>query len=404
MQENAAMEGSPTGPVERTSFVVRFDPIVHLGTRTAVGWTLDTAAPPSPDTPASSAAMAARALRAIRALRVHRSSDRRVVVVRVARSEGVLSAVRDVVAEVCGANGANADGLVLELDGSAGWGTWSRSLDDLRRLGVRFAADLDLGGWRWVGRLAGDTVHVRLRVGDAESGSLVHSCCRSLVNAGMDVVADGVASWESAFQLRRIGVRAAQGALFGPGAISPAVPPFAPRTDRGETWPVPQHEGERLALVLASGVLDTPAEPAFDFIARSVADACEAPMALVSIMDADRQWFKARHGLRVRETRRAHAFCAHTVCQPTPLVVVDARADSRFAESPLVTSPPHLRSYAGVPLLSSTGLAFGTVCVLDRRVRPFRNTHVQELEAAARLIADSLELRARRSEAGVLVT
>jgi EAL domain-containing protein (putative c-di-GMP-specific phosphodiesterase class I) len=398
MLDDTRAPGSPTAPPASPPLVVGFDPIVHLGTRTGIGWTVSAVGSTSANDSATSAALVARALGAIQALRQHRSSDRRFVVVRIARDERVLSAVSDVVSDIVSRIGSNADGLVLELDGSSGWGTWSRSLEALRRVGVRFAADLDCDGWRWIGRLAGDTAHVRLRVDDPEVGGLVRSCCRSLASAGIDVVADGVTSWATALQLRRIGVRAAQGALFGPRGSAPAAPTFAPSSDLNETWPVPHHEEERLALVLASGVLDTPAEPSFDFIARTVASACGAPMALVSIMDAERQWFKARHGLRVRETRRAHAFCAHTVCQPTPLVVVDARADARFADNPLVMFPPHLRSYAGVPLLSSTGLAFGTVCVLDRRVRRFENAQLQELEAAARLIADSLELRAGRAD------
>lgn len=131
------------------------------------------------------------------------------------------------------------------------------------------------------------------------------------------------------------------------------------------SYPVGEREAERLAAVLNCGILDTADDPKFDRITRIVCHALRVPMALISIVDERRQWFKSRHGLDVRETPREWAFCAHAVCGTAPFVVRDATADPAFSSNPLVTGPPHIRFYAGMPLLDRSGLALGTLCVLD---------------------------------------
>lgn len=130
---------------------------------------------------------------------------------------------------------------------------------------------------------------------------------------------------------------------------------------------LPPDEAERLKALQQLGVLDTPAEAAFDALARAAAAMCGAPIALVSLVDRDRQWFKAQVGLDgPRESPREQAFCAHAILQPEVFEVTDAQADPRFTGNPLVTGEPGIRFYAGVPVRLPGGAAVGTVCVIDR--------------------------------------
>ncbi|WP_376960198.1 EAL domain-containing protein [Azospirillum sp. A26] len=134
--------------------------------------------------------------------------------------------------------------------------------------------------------------------------------------------------------------------------------------------PVPAREEDRLATLQRYELLDTPAEAAFDQITRLAAKLLKVPVALISLVDRDRQWFKSRVGLPVQETPREHAFCAHALESDTLLVVGDAWQDERFADNPLVTGDPNIRFYAGAPLRTADGLALGTICVIDDQPRP----------------------------------
>ena len=125
--------------------------------------------------------------------------------------------------------------------------------------------------------------------------------------------------------------------------------------------PVPENEIERLEALHRCGILDTEPEPTFDEIASLAGQLCATPMALVSLVDADRQWFKARVGLPASETPRDLSFCAHAVASNEPLVVDDTLQDIRFASNPLVTSDPNIRFHAGVPLILDDGLTVGTL-------------------------------------------
>lgn len=129
-------------------------------------------------------------------------------------------------------------------------------------------------------------------------------------------------------------------------------------------------EGARLAALDRYAVLDTPAEAMFDRIARMAATALRAPMALVSLVDKDRQWFKARHGVAMPQTPRSQAFCTYTIQRDAVFVVPDATADPRFQENPLVTGAPGIRFYAGAPLRTPEGYRLGSVCVIDTVPRP----------------------------------
>lgn len=123
----------------------------------------------------------------------------------------------------------------------------------------------------------------------------------------------------------------------------------------------------RLSALAACGLLDSPPEPAFDSLVELAAFISGAPIALVSLVDRDRQWFKSSVGLsEMRETPRTVAFCAHTVAQRAPLEVRDAVRDARFSHNPLVTGEPFIRYYLGIPLFSHDGHPLGTLCIIDR--------------------------------------
>jgi PAS domain S-box-containing protein len=159
--------------------------------------------------------------------------------------------------------------------------------------------------------------------------------------------------------------------------------------------PVPANEAERLAALREYEVLDTPPEPAYDDLALLAARLCGVPIALVTLVDEDRQWFKAAVGLKLRSTPREHSFCARAICQPVPAVMVvpDAQADARFRANPLVTGEPHIRFYAGAPLVAPGGHALGTLCVIDRQPRTETAELRAALEALSRQVVAQLELR-----------
>lgn len=133
--------------------------------------------------------------------------------------------------------------------------------------------------------------------------------------------------------------------------------------------PLPSNELERLDALHALLILDTPPEQRFDRIVSFAAAEFDVPIALLSLVDADRQWFKARHGLDTCQTPRGEAFCAHALEMTQPLVVGDASTDPRFADNPLVTGPPGIRFYAGAPLAVTGGAVLGTLCIIDLKPR-----------------------------------
>jgi len=148
-------------------------------------------------------------------------------------------------------------------------------------------------------------------------------------------------------------------------------------------------------------ILDTPPDPAFDDITALAAHACKRPIALMSLVDADRQWFKSKRGLEATQTPRDIAFCAHAILNPSEVMVVpDAHRDERFADNPLVKNPPHIRFYAGAPLVTSGGDALGTLCVLDHQAGDLSHEESDSLRTLARLAMAELELR--RSDIAIL--
>lgn len=156
---------------------------------------------------------------------------------------------------------------------------------------------------------------------------------------------------------------------------------------------VPGGEPARLERLASYDVLDTPAEPQFDAITRLVAITLDTPIALISFVDRDRQWFKSRYGLDVEQTGRDLSFCRHSVADRQTLVVSDAMADPRFMNNPLVLEAPHIRFYAGVPLETPDGHALGTLCAIDRQPRELTDAQREALELFADQVMALLEFR-----------
>jgi len=163
--------------------------------------------------------------------------------------------------------------------------------------------------------------------------------------------------------------------------------------------PIPADEERRLALLKACRILYTPEEEAFDDVARLAADLCGAEIALITLVDADRQWFKAKVGVKETGTARDLSFCGHCIHHRNPFVVTDTLEDPRFRDNPLVVGEPHLRFYVGVPFLLDEGSAVGALSVADRVPRSITPRQLQALESLARQV--SRELRLRRDLARV---
>ncbi len=162
--------------------------------------------------------------------------------------------------------------------------------------------------------------------------------------------------------------------------------------------PVPANEQERVGALRASGIVDTAPERSYDQLAELAASICGTPIAIVSLIDSDRQWFKSKVGLSVTETSRDIAFCAHAIVHGDLLVVPDAATDQRFADNPLVTSDPHIRFYAGAPLVTPEGHALGTLCVLDHVPRQLSEQQLEALRVLSSQAVAQIELRKTKAE------
>lgn len=158
------------------------------------------------------------------------------------------------------------------------------------------------------------------------------------------------------------------------------------------SFPVPHNEAARLDELHRLQVLDTPADEATDRIVRLAAAVFHAPTAFISLVDADRQWFKARRGLDLSSTPREIAFCAYAIMADELMIVPDTVEDPRFRRNPLVTGGMRVRFYAGAPLVTSRGFAIGTLCVLDRIPHPpLTAPEKQLLTDLAALAVEALE-------------
>lgn len=286
-------------------------------------------------------------------------------------------------------------------------------LRELRRLGVKLSVD-DFGtGYTSLAllrrfefdelKIDGSFVSSMLR--SPTDSAIVHSILELGHRLGLSVVAECVEDGETAQLLAELGCDVLQGFYFGrPG---PA--------DEAERWleetaaeensssprgaiaaPIPKSEPKRLKTLRDLDILDTEPEPEFDDVAKLAATICGTPVALVSFVDADRQWFKSAFGIDVRETDRDSAFCAHAILHDSVMVVPDARRDQRFRDNPFVGGAPHIAFYAGAPLQTQEGLALGTVCVIDSKPRSMTDQQRHALESLAQIVMG--RLYSRRNE------
>jgi len=159
------------------------------------------------------------------------------------------------------------------------------------------------------------------------------------------------------------------------------------------TATMPSTETARLAALNRYAILDTEPEQSFDDLVVLASFVCRTPIATLSLVDDHRQWFKSKVGVEIRETPRDISFCAHAIQQEELFVVPDALADPRFKDNPLVLGDPHIRFYAGAPLIDEDGYALGTLCVMDRQPRELDDTQKEALFSLRRLALSQIELR-----------
>lgn len=157
--------------------------------------------------------------------------------------------------------------------------------------------------------------------------------------------------------------------------------------------PLPHDEAGRLQALADYCILDTEADADFDELTELVSIVLDVPIVLISLVDASRQWFKSRHGLAATETSREHSFCGHAILSQESLIVEDSLLDPRFADNPLVTGEPHVRFYAGAPLVTPSGHNIGTICAIDHEPRTLTPQQYRTLDIVSKQVVTQLELR-----------
>ncbi len=157
--------------------------------------------------------------------------------------------------------------------------------------------------------------------------------------------------------------------------------------------PTPKNERKRLEVLWQYDVLDTVPEQVFDDLTELAARICEAPIAMITLVDEKRQWFKSKVGVTISETSRDVSFCGHAILQQELFIVPDATRDERFANNPLVVTEPKIRFYAGAPLVTPDGHALGTLCVIDKVPHTLKPDQKRALQILSRHVMTQLELR-----------
>jgi diguanylate cyclase (GGDEF)-like protein len=316
------------------------------------------------------------------------------------------------VVDVLQISGLAAGRLELELTESVllddGKGAMT-VLRDLHSMGVRIALD-DFGtGYSSLSYLSTfpfdsikiDRCFIRTLTKDnMSSRAIVRAVARLGSALGIETVAEGVETLEQVEIVRAEGCTSAQGFFY----YAPASPtnvrallstPIAKpsQSSQGRSLQPFDNEEERLHALHQYEIMDTPTEDSFDRITRLAKSIMQAPVAMISFVDRDRQWFKSSIGTEVCETPRDVSFCSHTIQDDRPLIVPDTLLDPRFCSSPLVTGAMGIRSYIGVPLRTSTGHRIGALCVNDVNPREVTPDQIGRLQDLARLVVDELELR-----------
>jgi len=288
-------------------------------------------------------------------------------------------------------------------------------LRELQKMGIKISMD-DFGtGYSSLGSLMYFPLHI-LKIDQSfirnlttnQSNEAIVTSVISLAH-GLDlkVIAEGVETLEQLEFLRSVKCDAVQGYFLSRPLSAEAATQFClERTARLDqkrilgassypvrTVPLPPNELQRLEALCDYQIFDTTPEETFDELTRLAAQICQTPIALISLINGDRQWFKSKVGLTVTETPRDIAFCAYTILQKELFIVQDALNDERFASNPLVTSDPNIRFYAGAPLINHDGFALGTLCVIDYVPRELNSEQAEALQTLASQAVTQMDLR-----------
>jgi diguanylate cyclase (GGDEF)-like protein len=296
--------------------------------------------------------------------------------------------------ERCSAHGVTPDRLILELTETSAMDDPVASLDMMTRLRMKgFQLSIDDFGTGFSSMLQlvrlpfseikVDKSFVLTAAQSEESRTVIRSVVDLGRSLGLKSTAEGVEDAETLSYLRRIGCDLAQGYHIAPPMAAAEVVPWAHDHDA-------TRETLRLEALRSLDLLDTPEEARFDRLTRLAQRLFRAPIALVSLVDEHRQWFKSHPGLDVRETPRDFSFCAHAIQSEDIMVVPDAHLDSRFRSNPLVTAAPGIRFYAGCPLRTADGSSVGTLSLIDTVPRFFTENDRSQLREIALLVEKEL--------------
>ncbi|MEW6022395.1 MAG: GAF domain-containing protein [Pseudomonadota bacterium] len=203
-------------------------------------------------------------------------------------------------------------------------------------------------------------------------------------------------AWKTPGGHRRVRLSAVSTLLRERAGLAPLAPalPAPPAAPADDAHTLPDNETERLAALDATGLVGSGAEAVFDRLTWLATQVTDSPIAMLTLVDEHRQWFKSRVGIGFAETPREMAFCSHTILSGEPMMVADTRLDGRFRDNPMVTGAPHIRFYAGVPLVDAEGFRLGALCVMDREPRRLRERELRALGELADIAAE--EIRRRR--------